>query len=304
LRGRRLLAAAAEALAGVLLVAAVSYLAARVGLGNPLAGLGEAGALPGAARRGLEEVYGLREPLLRGLAGYLYSLIHGVGGPSLYYGGADSLHLALMGMARTLPVVAAASLASAVAAAAWVVGVGDSVPAPIRGLGFLPGYFYAALLAASSWATGWPEPVPCSCASKALAYFLVVFAAMWPRMLHTLSSLIRDAGGDMAGYVLAARAMGLGEPRIRARLVRAAAAPFAAQAALLAGMVLERSAVLEPLLGYTGAGSLLFTAVANADPVLAATVFTLLGGAAYLAASAGKLLEQLLDPRTAGGAAA
>ncbi len=304
MRGRGGLAAAAEAVAGVLLVAVVAYLAARAGLGNPLAGLGESGALPPKAVESIERVYGLREPPLRGLLGFLCSLLHGRGGPSLYYGGADALGLALGGLWRTLAVMLPAAGAAAVAAAAWSIVIGFEPPGPVRALSFVPGYFYAVAVAVSSWLLGWPPPLPCSCLSKAVAYFLVVFIALWPRMLHTLSGLLRDALGELSGYAAAARAVGLGERRLRARLVRAVAAPFAAQAALLAGMVLERSAVLEPLLGYTGLGGLLYSAVANADPVLAATAFTVLGSAAYLVASLGRLLEPLLDPRLRGGEAA
>ncbi len=305
MRGRGgLAAAAAEAVAGVLLVAAVAYLAARAGLGNPLAGLGESGALPPKAVESIERVYGLREPPLRGLLGFLYSLLHGRGGPSLYYGGANALGLALTGLWRTLAVMLPAAGAAAVAAAAWSIAIGFEPPGPVRALSFVPGYFYAVAATVSSWLLGWPPPLPCSCLSKAVAYFLVVFIALWPRMLHTLSGLLRDALGELSGYAATARAVGLGERRLRARLVRAVAAPFAAQAALLAGMVLERSAVLEPLLGYTGLGRLLYSAVANADPVLAATAFTVLGSVAYLVASLGRLLEPLLDPRLRGGEAA
>ena len=294
----RLAASAARLAAGVLAVAAAAYLAARLGLGNPLAGLGAEEALGPGATGELRRLYGLDRPPLRGLASWLGGLLRGDAGRSIVYGGAPALQLSLAALPRTLAPLLAGYTLALLAAVAWLTFHGPRVPRVLRGAAFLPGYFYAILLSLSSWLLGWPPPLPGSGPSKAAAYALVVFAAVWPRLLHASTGILEDPGPELQGYTTALRAMGLPEHRIRLHLLRAAAAPLAAYTSTVLGMLLERSAILEPLLGYTGIGSLLYTATTNADPVLAATAFTLLGTVSTLLVEAGRLTEQLLDPRS------
>ena len=294
----RLAATGARLAAGAVTVAAVAYLAARLGLGNPLAGLGAEEALGPRAAEELRRLYGLDKPLLQGLAEWLHGLLHGDTGRSIVYGGAPALQLSITALPRTLiPLLAGYTLAL-LAAAAWLIARGPRVPRPLRAAAFTPGYFYAILLALSSWWLGWPPPLPGAGPGKAAAYAAVVFAAAWPRLLHASAGLLEDPGPELREYTTALQAVGVPEHRIRLHLLRATAAPLAAYASTMLGMLLERSAILEPLLGYTGLGRLLYTAVTSADPVLAATAFTLLGTVSVLLVEAGRLAETLLDPRT------
>ena len=295
-RGGGVAGALAELAVGLLVVSLVAYVSARLGLGNPFAGLGAEQGLTPSEEEALRHIYGLDKGLPEGFAGFLTGFLHGDTGPSLLYG-KPALGLALAALPWTLLGVATGFAAAYAAAAAWVVVAGPRVPGPVRSLSFIPGYFYAALLLLASWRLGWPPPLPGHGAAKLAAYALVVWLAAWPRLLHGLADTLQGLGAEHTQLAQALRAMGLPEHRVNKHLLRVALAPYTAYAATMLGMLLERSAVLEPLLGYTGLGYLLYRSAANADPVLAATSFTLIGAAAYAAVAAGRLAEKHLDPR-------
>jgi len=286
----------AELVLGLLLIAVLAYVSARAGLGNPFTGLGAEQGLGPEELRVLRHVYGLDEPVPRGLLSFIYGVLRADTGPSILYN-KPAFALAEEALPWTLLGIGAGFLAAYASAALWVVLLGPGVPRPVRGLSFLPGYFYAVLMLLSSWWLGWPPALPGHGAEKLAAYVLVVWLALWPRLLHGLAGIVEDPGLELASVTQAMRAIGAPEHRVNARLLRTVLAPYTAYAATMLGMVLERSAILEPLLGYTGLGLLLYRGVASADPVLAATAFTLLGAIAYLVVVAGRLAERLLDPR-------
>jgi oligopeptide transport system permease protein len=285
-----------ELMVGLVAITVVAYMSARLGLGNPFTGLGASQGLDPATEAALRRIYGLDKPPLQGLLGFLSSLARGSTGPSLVYG-ESALRIALGYLPWTLAGVAAGFTLALLATATWMALLGPKVPRPIRSLSFIPGYFYAVILFLSAWWLGWPHPLPSHDAEKMAAYVLVVFLASWPRLLHALAGIVDDAGAELQGYILALRAMGSPEHRVNRRLLRTVAAPFAAYAAMLLAMMLERSVILEPLLGYNGLGRLLYEAATSADPILAATAFTLIGLTAYTIVFLGRLLETMLDPR-------
>jgi len=297
-QGPRLARLTAELVAGLLLVSLVVYVSARLSLGNPFAGLGAEQGLTPSEEKALRRIYGLDKGLLEGFAGFLRGLIRGDTGPSLLYG-EPALGLALAALPWALLGIATGFAAAYATAAAWVVAAGPRVPGPVRSLSFIPGYFYAALLLLASWRLGWPPPLPGHGEEKLVAYVIVVWLALWPRLLHGLADMIQGLGEEHAQLAQALRAIGLPEHRVNMHLLRVALAPYTAYAATMLGMVLERSAVLEPLLGYTGIGYLLYRGAAGADPVLAATSFTLIGAVAYTVVALGRLAESRLDPRLA-----
>jgi peptide/nickel transport system permease protein len=290
----------AELVAGVAVIAVTAYLAAREGLGNPFAGLGSTGSLPPETVEALRRVYGLDKPVLQGLLGFLASLARGSTGPSIVYG-RPALAVAAEYLPWTLAAVSLGALAAAAGAVAWVIVAGPRVPRLLRMASFVPGYFYAVLLMLASWRLGWPSPLPSHGVEKTAVYALVVFAAAWPRLLHSAAGLAAGLGHELGGYLSALRAMGVPGRRANIHLLRLMAAPLSAYFFMLFAGVLERSVILEPLIGYAGLGRLLYEAVTSADPVLAAAAFTLLGGAAFMLVSAGRLLESLLDPRLGEG---
>ena len=293
----------AELLLGLLVVAVLAYVSARAGLGNPFTGLGASQGLGPEEEKALKHIYGLDKPLGEGLLGFLAGLLRADTGPSILYN-KPAFSLALGALPWTLLGIGAGFLAAYATAAAWIIALGPRIPRPIRALSFIPGYFYAVLLLLSSWWLGWPPPLPGHGAEKLAAYILVVWLALWPRLLHGLAGIVEDPGLELGQVLQALRAIGAPEHRVNAKLLRTVLAPYTAYAATMLGMVLERSAILEPLLGYTGLGLMLYRGVASADPVLAATAFTLIGAVAYLVVVAGRLAERALDPRLATGAGA
>jgi ABC-type dipeptide/oligopeptide/nickel transport system permease component len=286
----------AELSAGVLAVASVAYLSARIGLGNPFAGLGASQGLDPVTETVLRRIYGLDKPPLEGLLYFLSSLARGSTGPSLVYG-KPALRIALDYLPWTLLGIASGFMLALLATVTWIIVIGPKVPRPIRSLSFIPGYFYAAILLLSAWWLGWPHPLPSHDAEKVSAYSLIVFMASWPRLLHALAGILSDPGAELKGYVSALRAMGASEHRVNKHLLRTVAAPFTAYMLMLLAMILERSAIIEPLIGYTGLGHLLYEAVVSADPILAATVFTTIGVISYTIVFLGRFLENILDPR-------
>lgn len=291
--------AALEAALGVCVIAATSYTAARLGLGNPFAGLGSEGALPPEALRTLTRIYGLDEPLARGFASFVASLLRGTTGPSLLYG-RPALSLVARALPWTLAAVLPGFTAAYLLALAHFVLLGPRGSGPARWLGFIPGYIYAVAVAVSSWALGWPSPLPGTGAGKLLAYSLVVLLASWPRLLHGLLGILEDAEGEILAYERVLMAQGFPRRAVSARAARVVLAPYTAYAATMLGGVLERSAIVEPIISYTGAGYLLYRGAANADPVLAATAFTVIGALSYVIVAAGRVAEPLLDPRVGG----
>jgi len=292
---RSLIVTLAETITGILLVTIVSYLAARKALGNPFAGLGADMGLDPQTIQAISQAYGLNMSIARGAFRFAAGLLEGNTGPSLTYG-MSAYRLSVQLLPWTLaPILAGVGLSFA-AAILWVLLVGFEAPRPLRAASFVPGYFYAVLAIILAWRLGVPSPLPGHPPGKTLVYTLIIWLAVFPRLLHGLLGLMEEPRLELKDHIQALRAIGLPEWKVRLRAVQVLLSAFNAYTLTLTGMIIERSAIIEPILNYTGIGYLLYHAVVEGDPILAATSFALIGIAGYIAAGAGRALSG--EPRT------
>ncbi len=290
MQGRHsIIIAAAETLAGILIVVLVSYMVAREALGNPFAGLGADMGLDSQTLRALSQAYGLNTSIARGALRFAAGLLKGDTGPSLTYG-VPAYSLAIRLLPWTLaPILAGIGLSFA-ATILWVLFVGFHAPRPFRAGSFIPGYFYAVLVIILAWRLGEPSPLPGHSIGKTLVYTGIVWLAVFPRLLHGLLGLMEEPMLELKDYMHALRAIGLPEWKVRLRTLQVLLSAFNAYTLILTGMIIERSAIIEPILNYTGIGYLLYHGVVDGDPVLAATSFALIGITGYIAAGTGRAM--------------
>ncbi len=290
-----------ELFVGIILVGLISYIVARSALGNPFIGLGVQEQLSPAVEKELVKIYGLNESLALGSLGFLSGLFKGTTGQSIVYN-SPAFSIAVYSILWTLLAILPGFLLGFLASMLWFTLYGSNNPATaiIRRLSFIPGYIYAVIIAVSSWLIGWPSPLPSTSTSKIIAYTLVIFLVAWTRLLHGLIGIVDDSINELSGYTQALRAMAYPEYKINQKLIRVVMPSYSAYATTLLGMTLERSVILEPLIGYVGIGMILYRSVIMADPVLAATAFTLLGSIGYLMVIIGRVLEPTFDPRLRG----
>ncbi len=284
----------ARLLAGLAVVTVASYILARVSLGNPLAGLGLTGSLPEKAAEELTRLYGLGEPLPVGLVRFLHGLLTGDTGYSLVYS-TPAYPLALEGYAYTLYALLLGVSAGVALFATLYVALGDRLLDALRLLSFIPGFIYATGWLLVAWYTGLYTTLPGTGVSKIVAYALTAAPVVASRLAHVTAELVESEESRL--YVLRGEAIGAAPGRVRVGLLRVHAAPLAAYTLTTASLLLEHSVFVEPLLGYAGAGYLLYTAVSRGDPVLAATIFTLLGATSFTLVALAEAVEPLLDPR-------
>ncbi|BES82759.1 ABC transporter permease [Pyrodictium abyssi] len=279
-----------------LLVTAVTYTIARLGLGDPFAGLGAEAALDPVAKEKLESLYGLGKGLVTGYFAFLCFLLCGNAPPSIKYG-IPATDLAVKALPYTLVPVLLGVAGAVLLAIAWSLIYGFHVPGYIRFLAFVPSFVYAVVFGLTSWYFGWPPPRVCTCLDKMTVYTLLVLVVSWPRILHMLEGVVETILYEHQGYVEVLRAMGFREAQIRLHIMKIAAAPMAAYTAVHLAMVFERSAIIEPLLGYPGLGLMLYRAVLHADLPLATVAFAVIGFVGVVSNVLGRLFEGLLDPR-------
>ncbi len=286
--------AVARLLAGTLIVTTVSYLLARSALGNPLAGLGAAGSLPATAAEQLRRIYGLDEPLPVGLASFIAGVLRLDTGYSLVYA-APAYPLAAESLAYTLLALLPGALGGLALFALVYLAAGEAGLRILRPAAFIPGFIYAVAASLVAWYTGFYSTLPSLEPQKLVVYSLVACLVVAPRLSHVMLEVVE--GGEARLYEQ--RYAAIGAPRLRSRLalMRIYLAPLASYLLASTTLLLEHSVFIEPILGYPGAGYLLYTAVSRGDPVLAATLFTLLGSVSYTLIALGEALEPILDPR-------
>lgn len=283
---------------GIVIVACFSYLVARNALGNPFAGLGEEGQLNSTVELELSRIYGLDTPPLIGLFRFLRGLATGDTGRSMFYGYPAfqlTMHYALW----TLTAVTIGFAMSLLFTILWFLYVGPGAGPTFfyRKLSFIPGYIYAVPVVLATWYTGWPSPLPGVTLGKMAVYALIVFLAASSRLIHGLMGMVEDQSIRLDDYKLFLQAIGFPDSSVNWKVLRIVLPSFTAYSTALMGSILERSVVLEPLIGYTGVGMIVYEGVLNADPILAATAFFILGLLGYLFVAVGRVIEPLLDPR-------
>jgi len=254
-------------LARVLSIFFVLFLAYYVSkhLGNPYAGLGSTGELLGKSKEELEKTSGTGSFLE-----YLRSLILGKD-VSLSYR-EPSLHLSLAFAGNTLLVLVPSFALAFSLALLWLYFVGLNCPKPLRALAFVPEYLYAVFFSLASWYLLWPSPLPGTGLSKALEYSFIVLLSEFPRLVHALSDTISERK-EFDDVVLLWRAISLSERSVRWKVVSSMRKQVIATALTFLALSWERSAFVEPIIGFTGLGYALFNSVVRADVPLAAASF-------------------------------
>ena len=252
-------------------------------VGNPFAGLGSSGELTGKSKE-----YLLNETGFKGFLDYLKKLLSG-GGLSLSYR-QPSLLLASSFAVSTLLALVPSFALSAVLAAAWVYLFGFACPKPLRALAFVPEYLYALALSLASWYLLWPSPLPGSGPSKVLEYSIVIFLSDFPKLVQALADLLggREEFREMKAFW---KAVGLSERGVRLKVMRTMRAQVISTVFTFMALSLERSVFVEPMIGFTGLGYLLFNSVTKADVTLAASSFILLSALSISILSVASLLE-------------
>ena len=287
-----------ELLISITIIALFSYAVARTALGNPFVRLGEEEQLSTLVEKQLSQIYGLDKSPLSGSLSFLRELLHGNTGQSIIYN-TPAFQLAAYSTLWTLAAVVTGFTLALLFSIAWFIFIGPEsrVTSLYRKLSFIPGYIYAIPVILSTWLTGWPTPLPSASPDKITAYAAIVFIAASTRLLHGLIGMTEDSSRELDDYKRALQAIGAPDRHINRRVLRVILPTYTGYSTTLLGTILERSVIIEPLIGYTGAGMILYNSVLNTDPILAATTFTIIGSIGYLTVALGRALEPALDPR-------
>ncbi len=277
-----------------LLLSLITFALARYGLGNPFAGLGSKGYLSKSQVKELERAFGI-EGGLGGFLRFLLSFLRG-GPPSLLYG-KPSLILFLSYAYPSFIILTLSFLASVIVSILIALMTGFKGNKLISLMAFVPEYFYAALFFLSSWTLGWPSPLPTLDLSKALAYSLTVFFVECPKLLHGLAGSFEDSKKQLEESLMLLKALGLPKVKQNLAILKFLLPSFASLSLYSFAMLIERSVLIEPFIGFPGMGNLLYTSVVNADITLAATSFLAIGVMAIAVASFSSFVEKALDAR-------
>jgi len=188
---------------------------------------------------------------------------------SLTYG-LDPWDVASVALRNTVTVVVIAVGASVLLGSLCYLRFGKR--ASFEALAYVPEYVYALLLYLLSWRFPWPSPLPGADPSKAAEYALVIIMSECPKVAYVVSEGV-EGREELKGVRLFWKAVGLDERGVRSKLLLASKWLLLAQFFNLTSLVLERSVLVEPLVGYWGVGEALCKAVTEADPQLAFSSF-------------------------------
>ncbi len=315
-----------------LLVAAVvvlTFVVPRALPGEPIEGLGDAGAasvrvLPEEVRRALRTYYELDRPLIVQFGRYLIRLAR------FDLGASYSLHRpvrAIIGerLPYTLALVGTSLVVSAMAGitlgvlSAWRAGSGLDrwLVSGLLGIGALP-EFLVGLILIVSFAVSWPVLPAGGSATPFLSFDTPAgVAQLWDRFKHfvlpactlTLASLphffylTRNATVPVrdAPYLVAARAKGLGERRLAVRhAAPSALLPVVSLLGIRIAFVAGGALVVERLFNYPGVGLLMVQAIWARDYPVLEGCFLLLSLSVLTANLFVDAILRRVDPRIQG----
>jgi peptide/nickel transport system permease protein len=252
----------------------------------------------------VRRVYGLDRPLLLQYAEWLWRILHGDFGTSLYFKTdvvrlvwvkfPTTLVLGVLSLAFALSVSIPLGLLAAVYRKTWI----DRLVLTLAVLGQgLPNFFFALLLIMLfSIQLRW---LPVS-GSDSWAHFVMPTIALGYYTVPPLMRLVRSSMVDVlsADYIRTARAKGLSRRSIILKhAFRNAAVPVVALAAVQLGVLLGGSVVIETVFALDGLGYLAYQSITHQDfPVTQAVVLLL--SILYVALTlAADIANAWLDPR-------
>jgi len=303
--GRYALKRLSSALLLALFVSFLSYVLIYAA-GDPAVALaGESGSAADAER--MRAAYGLDQPIYAQYLHWVWSVLHGNFGRSLYFDQPVSAILAgRLGITMMLGVSAmifalGLSLPLGIAAARWQGGAVDHLVRAIAVIGQAMPTFWLALLLMILFSVTYPI-LPTS-GSETWRHFVMPSATLGFFAAPALIRLTRSGmiGVLEADYIRTARAMGIRGRRVLFRYaLRNAVIPVVSLSAAQFGYMLAGSVVIETVFAVHGAGLLASESIKRSDlPTIQALVlcFSMIYVVLTLAAD---LVNAWLDPRMRG----
>jgi peptide/nickel transport system permease protein len=303
--GRYALKRLSSALLLALFVSFLSYVLIYAA-GDPAVALaGESGSAADAER--MRAAYGLDQPIYAQYLHWVWSVLHGNFGRSLYFDQPVSAILAgRLGITMMLGVSAmifalGLSLPLGIAAARWQGGAVDHLVRAVAVIGQAMPTFWLALLLMILFSVTYPI-LPTS-GSETWRHFVMPSATLGFFAAPALIRLTRSGmiGVLEADYIRTARAMGIRGRRVLFRYaLRNAVIPVVSLSAAQFGYMLAGSVVIETVFAVHGAGLLASESIKRSDlPTIQALVlcFSMIYVVLTLAAD---LVNAWLDPRMRG----